>query len=233
MKRLVSKKMKILIIEDEPLLAQSIQQFLQSAGNTCDIADRFESAWMKIGVYQYDCILVDITLPDGNGLDIVKELRSKQSKAGIIIISAKNALDDRINGLHLGADDYLPKPFHLSELNARIIAVVRRQSFEHQTEIRFHSITINPVDKSVRFQEKPIQLTRSEYELLAFFITNKNRVLSKENIAEQLVGDQADMLDDFKFVYSHVKNLRRKLVEAGSPDYLKAVYGIGYKFSAV
>ena len=225
--------MKILIIEDEPLLAQSIQQFLQSAGNTCDIADRFESAWMKIGVYQYDCILVDITLPDGNGLDIVKELRSKQSKAGIIIISAKNALDDRINGLHLGADDYLPKPFHLSELNARIIAVVRRQSFEHQTEIRFHSITINPVDKSVRFQEKPIQLTRSEYELLAFFITNKNRVLSKENIAEQLVGDQADMLDDFKFVYSHVKNLRRKLVEAGSPDYLKAVYGIGYKFSAV
>ena len=224
---------KILIIEDEPLLAQGIQQFLQSAGNTCDIADRFESAWMKIGVYQYDCILVDITLPDGNGLDIIKELRSKQSKAGIIIISAKNALDDRINGLHLGADDYLPKPFHLSELNARIIAVVRRQSFEHQTEIRFHSITINPVDKSVRFQEKPIQLTRSEYELLAFFITNKNRVLSKENIAEQLVGDQADMHDDFKFVYSHVKNLRRKLVEAGSPDYLKAVYGIGYKFSAV
>lgn len=224
--------MKILIIEDELALAQSIQQYLQSAGDTCDIADRFELAWMKIGVYAYDCILVDITLPDGNGLDIVKQLRTQQSKAGIIIISAKNALDDRINGLHLGADDYLPKPFHLSELNARILAVVRRQSFEHQTEIHFQEITLNPIEKSVHFQKNPLQLTRSEYELLAFFISNKNRVLSKENIAEQLIGDQADMLDNFNFVYSHVKNLRRKLLEAGSPDYLKAVYGIGYKFTA-
>jgi DNA-binding response OmpR family regulator len=224
--------MKILIIEDEPLLAQSIQQFLQASGNTCDIANRFALAWMKIGVYQYDCILVDITLPDGNGLDIVRELRTKQSKAGIIIISARNALDDKINGLHLGADDYLPKPFHLSELNARIIAVVRRQAFEHQTAVRFEDIVLNPVDKSVRYRETPLQLTRSEYELLAFFITNKNRVLSKENIAEQLVGDQADMLDNFNFVYSHIKNLRKKLLEAGSPDYLKAVYGVGYKFTS-
>ena len=224
--------MKILIIEDEPLLAEGIQQFLQTAGNTCDIADRFELAWMKIGIYQYDCILVDITLPDGNGLDIVKELRAQQSRAGIIIISAKDALDDRINGLELGADDYLPKPFHLSELNARIMAVVRRQSFEHQTEVHFEGIVLNPIDKSVRHGDTPIQLTRSEYELLVFLIANKNRVLSKETIAEQLVGDQADMLDNFNFVYSHIKNLRRKLVEGGSPDYLKAVYGIGYKFSA-
>lgn len=225
--------MKLLIIEDEAVLASSIQQYLQAEGNSCDIAATFADAQMKTGVYTYDCILVDITLPGGSGLDIVKALKEQQSNAGVIIISAKNALEDKLEGLYIGADDYLTKPFHLSELNARITALVRRREFNGQKQILFQEIKIIPDDKSVWVNDQNIVLTRSEYELLIYFIANKNRVLSKESIAEQLVGDQADMLDNFNFVYSHIKNLRRKLLDNGAVDYLKAVYGIGYKFSAL
>lgn len=223
--------MKILIIEDEKVLASSIQQYLQTEGNSCDTATTFAEAQMKIGVYTYDCILVDITLPGGSGLCIVETLKAQQITAGIIIISAKNALDDKLKGLYLGADDYLTKPFHLSELNARIIALVRRREFNGQKEISFQEIKILPDEKAVWINDQKLVLTRSEYELLIYFIANKNRVLSKESIAEQLVGDQADMLDSFNFIYSHIKNLRRKLIDAGAADYLQAVYGVGYKFS--
>lgn len=223
--------MKILIIEDELILAESIQQYLQAEGNICELATTFEEAWMKVGIYEYDCILVDLTLPGGNGLDVIRELKKRQVSAGIIIISAKNSLDDKITGLEIGSDDYLPKPFHLSELNARIKALVRRKDFGGNTSIDFHEIKVFPDEKKVLVIDKTLTLTRSEYDLLLYFLANRNRVLSKESIAEHLVGDDADHMDSFDFIYSHVKNLRRKLIQNGAGDYLKAVYGIGYKFS--
>lgn len=223
--------MKILIIEDEPTLAQSILQYLNADGNTCEIADNFEEAWLKASVYEYDCILVDITLPGGNGLDIIRKLKKEQSSVGIIIISAKNSLDDKIKGLELGSDDYLPKPFHLSELNARIKALVRRKEFSGNTMIEFHEIKVFPNEKRVAVGNNDLTLTKSEYTLLLYFLANQNRVLSKESIAEHLLGDDSETMDNFDFIYSHIKNLRRKLIQNSSGDYLKAVYGIGYKFT--
>jgi DNA-binding response OmpR family regulator len=223
--------MKILLIEDEATLAQGIQEYLQAEGGLCEIAATFEQATEKVALYTYDCILVDIGLPDGNGLAIIQQLKAAHAKAGIIIISAKNALDDKIQGLELGADDYLGKPFHLSELNARIKALVRRQEFGGQTSIVFEEIEVFPDEKRVVVGDTPLPLTRTEYDLLLYFLANHKRVLSRESIAEHLVGDQADEMDNFDFIYSHIKHLRKKLSQSGAGDYLKAVYGIGYKWT--
>jgi len=223
--------MKILIIEDEPTLANSIEEYLKAEGNVCELAITFDEAWMKAGIYEYDCILVDITLPGGNGLDVIRELKKKQDKAGVIIISAKNSLDDKITGLEIGADDYLSKPFHLPELNARIKALVRRKEFGGSKHIEFQEIKVLPDEKTLLVNDNNVSLTRSEYELLLYFLANQNRVLTKENIAEHLAGDHADTMDNFDFIYSHIKNLRKKLIKNGASDYLKAVYGVGYKFS--
>lgn len=222
--------MKILLIEDEPELRRSILQFLHQEGYVVESAADFRKAEDKTGAYDYDCVLVDITLPGGSGLDIIRQLKKAKSKAGIIIISAKNSLDDKIEGLELGADDYLPKPFHLSELNARIKSVVRRLSFEGEKEITFNEIRIHPEAKSVLVKNKPVVLTKKEFDLLLFFISNKNRVITKESIAEHLWGDDMDMADSYDFIYSHIKNLRKKIVEAGAEDYIQTVYGAGYKF---
>lgn len=224
--------MKILIIEDEPALSQSIKEYLEADGSICEVAGSFEEAWMKTGVYEYDCIIVDITLPGGNGLDIIRQLRQQHSSAGIIIISAKNSLEDKIKGLEIGSDDYLPKPFHLSELNARLKALVRRRAFDGNPQISFCEITVFPEEKRVLANGALLSLTRTEYNLLLYFLANRNRVLSKESIAEHLVGDEADTMDSFDFIYSHIKNLRRKLIQSGAGDYIKAAYGIGYKFSS-
>ncbi len=223
--------MKILIIEDEEALAKSIQQYLGTDGNICEIATTFEEAWLKASIYEYDCILVDITLPGGNGLDLIRELKKQHATAGIIIISAKNSLEDKIAGLEIGSDDYLPKPFHLSELNARIKALVRRKEFGGNKSIDFHELRVFPDEKRLLVNEKTVALTRSEYDLLIYFLANRNRVLTKESIAEHLAGDAADSLDSFDFIYSHIKNLRKKLMTNGAGDYLKAVYGVGYKFT--
>ena len=223
--------MKILIIEDEITLAKSIEEYLKMDGNICEIATTFDEAWMKAGVYEYDCILVDITLPGGDGLDVIRELKRQHSRAGVIIISAKNSLEDKITGLEIGSDDYLPKPFHLAELNARIKALVRRKEFGGDKSIKFQELTVLPDEKELFVNGKKVPLTRSEYELLLYFLANKNRVLTKESIAEHLAGDHADTLDNFDFIYSHIKNLRRKLLQNGAEDYLKAVYGVGYKFT--
>jgi DNA-binding response OmpR family regulator len=222
--------MKILLIEDEPELRKSIKQFLHQEGYLVESASDFGKAADKAGVYDYDCVLVDITLPGGNGLDIVKQLKKAKSKAGIIIISAKNSLDDKITGLELGADDYLTKPFHLSELNARIKSVIRRMSFEGEKEIVFEEIKINPDAQTVLVKKKDISLTKKEFDLLVFFISNKNRVITKESIAEHLWGDDMDMADSYDFIYSHIKNLRKKLIDNGAEDYINTVYGAGYKF---
>lgn len=224
--------MKILLIEDETILADSIITFLKKEGFLCEWAKSFKAADEKIDIYEYECALVDITLPDGNGLDAVKALKIVKPKTGIIIISAKNSLDDKITGLELGADDYITKPFHLAELNARIKSLIRRRSFEGNKVIHANTLSIHPESQEVFVENTLIQLTKKEYTLLLFFIANKNRVLTKESIAEHLWGDDADNADSFDFIYSHIKNLRKKILEAGGEDTIHSVYGMGYKFTA-
>ncbi len=223
--------MKILLVEDEPSLAASIRDYLRADGNVCECAANLREARERAAMHEYDCLLVDIGLPDGNGLDLVRQLKTEHSAAGIIIISAKNSLDDRVTGLDLGADDYLTKPFHLAELNARLRALVRRRQFGGEAEIEFREIRVLPEQKRVTVAEREVVLTRSEYELLLYLLANQRRVLTKESVAEHLSGDHADLMDNFNFIYSHVKNLRKKLVDAGARDYIQSVYGVGYKWA--
>jgi len=223
--------MKILLIEDEKGLSDSISAFLKGEGFLCEIASDFRSASEKIDLYEYDCVLVDINLPGGSGLDLVKSLKKIKDQTGIIIISARNSVDDKIEGLDLGADDYLAKPFSLAELNSRIKSILRRRKFEGNNNITFNEIIINTENTTVLVNSTQINLTKKEYDLLLFFISNKNRVLTKEGIAEHLWGDDMDMVDSYDFIYTHIKNLRKKLVEKGSKDYMKTVYGMGYKFT--
>jgi|ERR1700757_525258 len=223
--------MRILLVEDEIELQKSIVQYLDYAGNLVEAVSEFRKASDKIHEFDYDCILIDINITNGNGFDLVKELKLAKSKAGIIIISAKNSLDDKITGLDLGADDYLTKPFHLSELNARIKALIRRKNFEGGKAITLNEITIYPDDRRVLVKEQELDLTTTEFRLLLYLITNKNRVVSKNSISQHLLNDDdIDQIDNHNFVYSHLKNLRKKLVEKGSEDYIQTIYGIGYKF---
>lgn len=222
--------MKILLIEDEPDLRKSIKQYLYDEGYMLESASDFAKAFEKIMEYDYDCVLVDITLPKGSGLDIVKELKKKNPKTGIIIISAKNSIDDKITGLDLGADDYLPKPFDLAELNARIKALIRRKSFDGNKKIVVNEICISPDERTVEVNSEPVNLTGKEFDLLMYFISNKNRVVSKNAIAEHLWGDNADQMDNHDFIYVHLRNLRKKLMEKGCQDYVQTIYGIGYNF---
>jgi len=223
--------MKLLLIEDEKALATSIQNYFQRENFICEWASDYETALEKINIYRYDCVLVDIMLPDGDGLSAVRELKKKFPDTGIIIISAKNSLDDKIAGLNMGSDDYLTKPFHLSELNARVQAVIRRRNFQGNQRITFGKVIIDPQEHFVTVEGQEVILTRKEYDLLVYLIANKNRVLTKESIAEHLWGDDADMMDNFDFIYTHIKNLRKKLMDKGAPDYLRSIYGVGYKFS--
>ncbi len=198
--------MKILLVEDEKGLSDSISTYLKQEGYLCEVVKDFKSADEKIELYQYDCILVDINLPDGNGLNLVKSLKRLKAKAGIIIISARNSVDDKIEGLDLGADDYLSKPFSLAELNSRIKSVLRRRKFDGNNEIVFNEITIKTNESAVYVRDVSLTLTKKEYELILFLISNKNRVLTKETIAEHLWGDDMDMADSYDFIYTHIKN---------------------------
>lgn len=222
--------MKVLLIEDEPELRKSIKQYLHQEGYLVESASDFVKASEKAGVYDYDCILVDITLPKGSGLDIVKQLKQNNSKAGIIIISAKNSSDDKITGLDLGADDYLAKPFDLAELNSRIKALIRRRNFDGNKAIVVNEITIIPDERAVKVNNEQVLLTAKEYDMLLFFISNKNRVVSKNTIAEHLWGDDSDQMDSHDFIYVHLRNLRKKLADKGCTDYVQTIYGIGYNF---
>ncbi|MCF6131221.1 response regulator transcription factor [Flavobacterium wongokense] len=222
--------MKILVIEDEIEIASSIKSYLKSNDILCEMADDCETALEKIALYDYDCILLDLMLPDGDGFAILKELKKQNKSDGVIIISAKEALETKIEGFNLGADDYLTKPFHLSELLVRIQSLVRRKNFNGSNIITFNEIEIDTLAKSVKIKDKKIDCTKKEIDLLLFLIGNKNKVLSKSAIAEHLSGDMADMLDNHDFVYAHIKNLKKKLKESGSADYIKSVYGIGYKW---
>ena len=223
--------MKLLIVEDEKGLRESIEEYFAEAGNICETASSFAEALTKVSLYRYDCILLDITLPGGNGIDILKTIKQKEYNDGILIISAKNSLDDRLEGLDLGADDYLVKPFHLSELRARVSAIIRRKSFNGSNMLLFNEIAIDLLAKSIKVKDQPVKLTRKEYALLIYFVANKGKVVSKNAIAEHLWGDGIDMANNFDFIYSHIKNIRKKLIEAGCGDYIQAAYGMGYKFS--
>jgi DNA-binding response OmpR family regulator len=223
--------MKVLIIEDEQALQQSIQTYLEHQGFICEAVGDFPTGMEKIRQYQYDCVVVDIGLPYGSGLDIVKELKEVESRSGIIIISAKNALEDKLKGLELGSDDYLTKPFHLSELNARIHAIIRRRNFGGNKTISFNEINLEPEALRVTVNGKAVDLTDKEYQLLEYFIANKRRVLTKAAIAAHIWGDEYEQVSNYDFIYTHIKNLRKKLIDAGSGDYIKTVYGTGYRFT--
>ncbi len=223
--------MKLLIIEDEAGLRESMEEYFTEAGNICETAQDFPSALSKVNLYRYDCILLDITLPNGNGLEILKNLKDNNYADGIVIISAKNSLDDRLQGLDLGADDYLVKPFHLSELRARVTAVIRRKSFNGNNILVFNELSLDLQAKSVKIGTQQIKLTKKEYALLLYFLANKGKVVSKNAIAEHLWGDEIDTADNFDFIYSHIKNLRKKMIEHGCRDYIHAAYGMGYKFT--
>ena len=223
--------MKILIIEDEKELSDSIVSYLSSEKYLCEQAFTFDEAKMKACVYDYDCVVLDLMLLGGNGLDILREIRNRQNPVGVIIVSAKGSLDDKVKGLEIGADDYLSKPFHLAELKMRIYALIRRREFKATNIIESNGIHINLLSKTVKVNDKEVILTKSEYELLLFLIGNKNRVVSKSAMAEHLSGEMADMMDNFDFVYTHIKNLKIKLAHAGSKDCIKNVYGMGYKWN--
>ena len=221
--------MKILIIEDEEELSNSIAAYLKGENYICEMAANFNKAMEKIESFDYDCILLDITLPGGSGLEILRQLKADNKMDGVLIISAKDSLDDKIAGLLSGADDYLPKPFHLSELSARIAAIIRRKNFDGNNVVKFDNIILDTIAKSVYVKNKILDLTKKEYQLLLYFAGNKNRVISKSAIAEHLWGDSMEGNHDF--IYTQIKNLRKKLSEAGGVDYIKSVYGMGYKFS--
>lgn len=222
--------MKILIIEDEQKLSDSIVSYLTDEKYLCEQAFNYNDARMKVNVYDYDCVLLDLMLPGGNGLDILRDIRKKRNPVGVIIISAKGSLEDKVTGLEIGADDYLAKPFHLAELSMRIYAVIRRREFSASNIMVDNGIRIDLLEKTVSVNGEPVVLTKSEYELLLFFIGNKNRVVTKSAMAEHLSGEMADMMDNHDFVYTHIKNLKAKLAKAGCHDCIRNVYGMGYKW---
>jgi len=223
--------MKLLLIEDEVELSKSIITYLKAENYVCEVAQDFKTAINKTESFNYDCILLDISLPDGNGLNVLRALKANKKTDGVIIISAKDSIVDRIAGLNLGADDYLAKPFHLSELSARIAAVIRRRHFDGNKVIVLNEITIDTLAKTVAISNKKIDLTRKEFDLLLYLVSNKNRVISKNAIAEHISGDEAEVFDNFDIIYAHIKNLKKKLLLADCPDYIKSVYGMGYKFN--
>jgi len=222
--------MKILVVEDDELMISSLNEFLSHEGYIHETATSFIDAHEKIELYNYDIILLDLGLPDGNGIDLIKIIKQKSEDTGVIIISARNAIDDRVNGLENGADDYLTKPFHLSELNARLKSIYRRINFKGNSTFTFNEITINTEDLRVCVNNKEVSLTKKEYDLLIYFLANKNRVITKITLGEHLWGDYIDTVDSLDFIYTHIKNLRKKLLKSGCTDYIKNVYGVGYKF---
>ncbi len=222
--------MKVLVIEDEKDLLKDIKKYLEVENLLVEAIDGYRQAIDKIAANEYDCIVIDINLPDGSGFDIINELKKQNSKAGIIIISARHSLDDKLKGLNLGSDDYLVKPFHLSELNARIHAIFRRRFLEGNNITRFRELTIDHNAFTVTVHSRPLVLTRKEFELVSYFIINQNRVLSQSAIVEHLWHDEIEFSDSYNFLYTHIRNLRKKLQDAGCRNYLKSIYGVGYKW---
>lgn len=222
--------MKILVVEDNLDLLDAIEKIMRAEKYVCETAADYTTAQEKIALYRYDVVVVDINLPDGSGLELIKALKEQNASTGIIVISARNSLDNKIEGLDLGADDYLTKPFDMAELVARVKALLRRRNFAGSSLASLGQITIDTTSRQVEASGQKIELTKSEYDILLFFFANNGRVLTREGIAEHIWGDNMDLADSFDFIYSHIKNLRKKITATGCPDPIKAVYGIGYKF---
>lgn len=222
--------MKLLIVEDNFQLADDLSRFLEENGFVVEIANTLTEAKEKVPVYDYDLIILDLGLPDGTGLDLIHELKRIPKDPGIIIVTAKNAVEDKVMGLELGADDFITKPFHKAELNARVRSIIRRKKFQGNNELEINQIKIDLDSREVFVDGNLLELTRKEYDLLLYFMYNKGRVLTKENIAEHLWGDHIDQADNFDFIYNHIKNLRKKLQKLGAGNNIRSVYGMGYKF---
>lgn len=223
--------MKILFVEDEPVLLEEMESYFKALDFICEQATTFCIAEQKLRDYIYDIVVLDITLPDGTGIDLIEGIRNGSAETGILILSARDSLQDKLTGLNLGADDYLTKPFYLEELCARVNALYRRKVLKGVERIAFDGFVIEPLSKSLFFKDNEINLTRTEYDMLTYFVVNKNRILSKSSIAEHLWGDHFDQTDNFDTVYVHMKNLRKKLSSASGKDYVKTVYRMGYKFT--
>lgn len=221
--------MKILVIEDEKELLEVIVQSLEKENFLVETASDYPRAMDKISAYEYDCILLDIMLPGGSGLEILKHLKRSDKSESVIIISAKDSLDDKLTGLHLGADDYLPKPFHIAELNARIKSVLRRNTFSGKDQLVIANLKLDTDNHALLVDEKPLLLNRKEFDIITYLLLNKNRLVSKTSLAEHVWGDYIDQADDFEFIYSQIKNLRKKLKESNAQVEIQAVYGMGYK----
>lgn len=222
--------MKILIVEDEHSISDSIAKFLKSDGYLCEQAFTLADALMKVGSYDYDCVLLDLMLPDGDGMEVLRRVRERNQGTGVIIVSAKGSVDDRIAGIETGADDYMPKPFSLAELKVRIFALMRRRYANSEDLMRVGDVVIDMKQKQATGAGKPLNLTPTEYELLLYLACNKGKVLSKMDIAEHLTGELADMMDNFNFVFAHIKNLKHKLKAAGCTNHIRTVYATGYEW---
>lgn len=223
--------MKVLLVEDETELLANLTGYLGQEGFVCEQAESLEAAIEKVAAFDYDIVVLDLMLPDGNGLTLLRKLKADFVDTGVLIVSAKNALDDKLKGFELGADDYLTKPFHLSELVARLRALYRRRKFEGQAVIRCHELALYPDRREALVHEVLLDLTPKEYDLLDYLLANRDRVLTKQAIAEHLWGDHVDLYDSFDFVYQHIKNLRKKLTQAGAKGYIRTVYSLGYTFN--
>lgn len=222
--------MKILIVEDDNDLREITTHSLEKERYVVSQAPDYRTALQKIEDYDYDCILLDIMLPDGNGLDLLAELHALGKHTNVIILSAKDSLEDKVNGLDLGADDYLPKPFHLAELHARIKSLLRRKLREGERKLQVGNVELFPDDFRVMVQGKEIELNRKEYDILNYFMLRPGRLVNKNTLAESVWGDHIDQVDNFDFIYAQIKNLRKRLKDAGATPELKSVYGFGYKF---
>ncbi|HIX74672.1 MAG TPA: response regulator transcription factor [Candidatus Parabacteroides intestinipullorum] len=223
--------MKILVVEDEDSLRETIIRSLEKERYTVESAATFNEAGMKLNDYDYDCVVLDIMLPGGSGLTLLEELKKRRKRDSVIIISAKDSIEDKVAGLDLGADDYLTKPFHLAELNARVKSVIRRKQQDGELSLRVGNITLYPDRHAVYIEQEELTLNRKEFDLLYYFVANPDRLISKASLAESVWGDYIDQADSFDFIYSQVKNLRKKLKNAGATTEIKAVYGFGYKMT--
>ncbi len=221
--------MKVLVIEDEPEMRDNIAHSLKQENYIVETALDYFSAKEKLSIYQYDCILLDIGLPGGNGLQLLEELKKESKDSGIIIVSAKGSIDDRVSGLNLGADDYLPKPFHMAELHARIKSLIRRKTLGGSTIIEINNLRIHTEERTLKIQDVDIPLNRKEFDTLLYLATNKNRLVNKTALAEHVWGDYIDEVNSFDFIYSQIKNLRKKLKDGNAQVEINAIYGIGYK----
>ncbi|HKK41225.1 MAG TPA: response regulator transcription factor [Bacteroidales bacterium] len=223
--------MKILIIEDEKELLVTIKKYLESENYMCETADSYFAAEDCLSVFNYDLIILDLTLPGGNGLDLIELIRERNKQAGLLILSARDSLEDKITGLDMGADDYITKPFHLAELNSRIRSLLRRRHFDVSNELIFNDIIIDTDSGSVYINGQKAELTRKEYDILVYMIVNRNRVITRDALAEHVWGDNISYADNFDFIYSHIKNLRKKIEKVNGKNYIHNIYGIGYKFT--